>query len=120
MDYRYSVPVEKEVEKCLKNDKQGKRAYEKRLQVFEKTPEETMKDLGEVKGPFSGSPNKLHQWKVDLPNNRTGRMMFVVFRGVAFFLHFFIKKSHKGNVTPPENMQVAEARASRFWAPNQK
>lgn len=107
------APALREKEKCLKNDKAGTRQYDRRLLTFQDTPYEQMLALDQIK-LFRGSRTKLHEWRVILPNNRSGRMMFVVYSGGAAFLHFFIKKSTAGSRTPPENLHLAEQRAEQF------
>lgn len=120
MEYRYWIPGRsrqapalREIKKCLKNDKPAQRQYERRVEIFEVTPYDTMIALRQIT-PFRNSPTKLHEWQVDLPGNRSGRMMFVISRSAAFFLHFFIKKSSRGSITPPGNLQTAEERAKLF------
>lgn len=119
MEYRYLVRARREIDRLLKKDKPARRMYDGLLKVFESTSYEKMRSLEQVK-PIKKSPSKLHEWICDLPNNRTGRMMFVISTGVAFFLYFFIKKSHKGNVTPPEHLQTAEGRAKQFRLQEQR
>ncbi len=126
MKYEYWVPedserspVGREVDKCFKQDKLGRRNYERRLLVFGENSYETMVSLEQIK-PFRGSLTKLQEWLFDLPGNRTVRVLFVISRGVAYFLHFFIKKSSQGHVTSPGNLQIAEDRAKQFRSEEQR
>jgi phage-related protein len=121
MDYGYWLPdgskkppAQREVEKSLKDDKPAKRKFDLLLDDFEGKAHGLMVSLGDIV-PFRNSPTKLQEWRVAFPNNRIGRMMFVITRdGKAAFLHFFIKKSHKGAQTPPKNANIAEKRAKQF------
>jgi phage-related protein len=101
-----------EVENALKNDKVGQRIYKRRLQMFQARTSAQLMTSQTLK-PLKGSKAKLHEWSVDF-QGKTGRMFCVIYKGCAYFLHFFIKKSKKGIKTSQNNIDIAEARARYF------
>lgn len=119
MKYRFwdnkgRCPAAKEVEKTLKNDIHGRRAFKSKLEVFFRRTRQQLVS-SRVLTPLRKSPNKVQKWSFDLHPGRTARMYCIIHEGCAWFLHFIIKKSRKGKSTPQKEIDVAEERAAQCW-----
>ena len=91
------APAREEVEEILKNDHPARRQYDKRVKHFEETPYKTLLEIGKISPPLKGSAARLQEWYVDLPGNRSGRMMFILSEGVASFLHFLSRRAKRAS-----------------------